>query len=86
VSVIGERPGQARAENCDGRQDKNGAPSVGVYVIGLIGDFAPTLKHLVLSLAAENSMISKLQAAAAMPTATDSPPLLELLQYDNHMP
>ena len=56
-----------------------------VYVIGLIGDFAPALKHPVLSLAKEASMISTLRATAAMPTAADSPPLLVLLQCDNYM-
>jgi hypothetical protein len=56
-----------------------------IYVIGLIGDFALTLKHPALSLEAETSMISTIEVTAAIPTAADCPPLLMLLQYDNYI-
>ena len=46
------------------------------YVIGLIGEFAPTRKHLLLAPLADSSMISMLRAPAAHPIAAQSPTLL----------
>jgi hypothetical protein len=68
-----------------GRQGKSGRYRSGACR-WMDWDFLVPIERPLLSLHAENSMISTFRATAALPMTAECPFLLVLFQYDNYMP